>query len=274
MFAVNAVPLVTTLDHALFYCRRGWSVIPIRPGGKQPLVRWQRFQGERADEALVTRWFRRWPDANVAIVTGAVSGLVVFDVDPAHGGDDSLAALERRFGALPETVEVLTGGGGRHLYFGHPGIFFPNRVGIRPGLDLRGDGGYVVAPPSLHPSGRRYMFEVSHHPEDLPVAPLPAWLRDLDSLGAHRSGHPRSYWRALAAEGVREGERNNTIASLTGHLLWHGVDPVVIEELLQCWNLVRCQPPLDGSEVARTVWSIVRTHMRHRRPLPQAPSAC
>ncbi len=255
--------LDSTLDHALFYAGRGFSVIPIQPGGKRPLVRWQRFQSERPDEATIRRWLRRWPEANLAIVTGAVSDLVVLDVDPAHGGDDSLAALERRFGRLPETVEVLTGGGGRHLWFRHPGGFFPNRAGIRPGLDIRGDGGYVVVPPSLHPSGRRYLFEVDHHPEDVEVAPMPDWLRDLDSLGVHRSGHPRSFWRTLVAKGVEEGVRNNTIASLTGHLLWHGVDPVVIEELLQCWNLVRCRPPLEPEEVARTVWSIVRTHARH-----------
>lgn len=255
--------LESTLDHALFYVARGFSVIPIEPGGKRPLIRWQRFQSERADEVMIRRWLRRWPQANLAIVTGAVSDLVVLDVDPMHGGDDSLAALERRFGKLPETVEVLTGGGGRHVWFRHPGGFFPNRVGIRPGLDIRGDGGYVVVPPSLHPSGRRYVFEVDHHPEEVELTALPAWLRNLDPTTGQRSGHPRSYWRELLAQGVEQGCRNNTIASLTGHLLWHGVDPVVIEELLQCWNLVRCRPPLDAEEVARTVWSIVRTHARH-----------
>lgn len=261
---------LSTLDYALFYVARGWSVIPLEAGGKRPLLRWQRFQNEHADAATVRRWFRRWPQANLAIVTGAISGLVVLDVDPAHGGDDSLAALERRFGALPKTVEVRTGGGGSHFWFRHPGGFFPNRVGIRPGLDLRGDGGYVVVPPSRHPSGRHYVFEVDHHPEEVEIAPLPAWLAALDDLGLHRHGHPRSFWRSLVAGGVDAGQRNTTLASLTGHLLWHGVDPVVIEELLQCWNQVRCRPPLDPSEVNRTVWSIVRTHARHSGALPAA----
>ena len=66
--------------------------------------------------------------------------------------------------------------------------------------------------------------------------------------------------------GVAEGERNNTIASLTGHLLWHGVDPEVALQLLLCWNRVRCRPPLSDDEVARTVESIRRTHVRHRHP--------
>ena len=140
----------------------------------------------------------------------------------------------------------------------------PSRVGLRPGLDLRGDGGLVVAPPSLHPSGRRYVFEADHHLAERAPAPLPGWLLALDETPAPRRGHPREYWRRLVAEGVREGERNVTIASLAGHLLWHGVDPAVIEELLQCWNLVRCRPPLDPAEVSRTVRSILRTHLRRR----------
>ncbi|GBD41098.1 hypothetical protein HRbin39_00476 [bacterium HR39] len=253
-----------SLGHALFYLRRGLAPVPVRPAGKEPLVRWQRFQKERPPEWLVRRWYARWPGAGVGVVTGAVSDLVVLDVDRRHGGEDSLEALERRFGPLPETVEVETGGGGRHFWFRHPGGYVPNRVGLRPGLDLRGDGGLVVAPPSLHPSGRHYVFEVDHHLADREPAPLPQWLLALEETPSPGRGHPRGYWRRLVAEGVREGERNVTIASLTGHLLWHGVDPAVIEELLQCWNLVRCRPPLDPAEVSRTVRSILRTYLRRR----------
>ncbi len=256
--------LRTVLDHALFYRSLGWSVIPLQPGSKRPLLRWQRYQEAPPAEAEIRAWFARWPKANLAVVTGVVSHLVVLDVDPGHGGEESLLDLERRHAPLPDTVEAITGGGGRHLYFRHPGRFCPNRVGIAPGIDLRGDGGYVVAPPSLHPSGRRYLWEVSHHPEDHPLAPLPGWLEEMVLHTGCRRGHPPSYWRQLLRHGVREGERNNTIASLTGHLLHHGVDVRIIEELLQCWNLVRCDPPLDPDEVARTVASIERTHERRR----------
>ena len=263
--------LRTVLDYALFYRALGWSVIPVQPGKKRPLLRWLRYQELLPDEAEIRSWFERRPEANVAVVTGAVSGLVVLDVDPGHGGEESLLDLEGRHGRLPETVEAITGGGGRHLYFRHPGRPCPNRVGLAPGIDLRGDGGYVVAPPSLHPSGRRYVWEVSHHPEDRALAPLPPWLLRLVLQEGPRRGHPPAHWRELLRRGVREGERNNTIASLTGHLLHHGVDVRVIEELLQCWNLVRCDPPLDPEEVARTVASIERTHERHR--LEQALAA-
>jgi hypothetical protein len=249
---------------ALACLARGWSVIPVKAFAKRPIVRWEPFQNRLPTREEVEGWFRRWPDANLGIVTGAISGLVVLDVDPRHGGEDSLSQLEEQHEVLPETVEAMTGGGGRHLYFAHPGGSVPNKVALAPGIDLRGDGGMVVAPPSRHPSGQRYIWEVSHDPDDVAPAPVPPWLVALLQRDVAHPGHALGYWRALVRRGVDEGERNNTVASLTGHLLWHEVDPEVVMELLLCWNRVRCRPPLDDEEVARTVESVTRTHQRHR----------
>lgn len=249
---------------ALGYLKRGWSVIPVEPRGKRPLVKWEAFQNRLPTKDEILAWVRRWPLANVGIVTGTVSGLVVLDIDPGHGGDDSLIILEREHGALPSTIEALTGGGGRHVYFQHPGEVTRNKVGLAPGIDLRGDGGLVVAPPSIHPTGRPYAWEVSHHPDETPLAPLPQWLRGPGPGAADGAGHPLVHWRHLVRDDVPEGRRNNTIASLTGHLLWRGVDPEVALELIVCWNRVRCRPPLPDEEVARTVESILRTHRRHQ----------
>ena len=228
---------------AFRYLARGWSVLPLRPGDKRPLIRWETLQQARPDAATLARWFAHSPDANIGIVTGEISNLIVLDVDPKHGGDDSLEELERQFEKLPDTVEAQTDSGGRHLYFTHPGGFVPNRAGLKQGIALRGDGGYVVAPPS---------------PDDRAVAVLPRWLlfagRDV------RARRSLEDWRHLVREGVKEGERNSTIASLTGHLLWHRVDPQVALELLLAWNRVRCRPPLDDDEVAHVVASITRLH--------------
>lgn len=253
-----------TARAARAYLARGWSVVPVEPRGKRPLVRWEPLQRRRADEEDLSAWLARRPDANLALVTGAVSGLAVLDVDPRHGGEASLARWEREHGALPETLEAGTGGGGRHLYFAHPGGTLRSRTGLAPGLDLRADGGLVVAPPSCHPSGRRYAWRAGRAPHDVAMAELPSWLHDLVRGRTPRGGHPLSYWRGIVREGVGEGERNNAIASLTGHLLWHGVDPDVITELLLCWNAVRCRPPLGEEEVVSTVDSIRRTHERDR----------
>ncbi len=240
------------------YLGRGWSVLPLRRGDKRPLIQWETLQQQRAAPAMLAQWFARWPDANIGIVTGEISNLIVLDVDPKHGGDDSLAELERRFGKLPETVEAQTGGGGRHLYFAHPGGLVPNRVGLAQGIDLRGDGGYIVAPPSLHPSGQLYAWAPGRGPDEIERAALPRWL--LFAGHAPRARRSLAGWRALVHEGVPEGERNSTIASLTGHLLWHGVDPQIALELMLAWNRQRCRPPLDDDEVARVVASIARLH--------------
>ncbi len=258
---VSSVTAIATA--ALGYLARGWSVVPVEPLGKRPLVRWTAFQRQAADLVQAARWFARWPLANVGIVTGSVSGLIVLDVDPAHGGSISLHALEVAHGALDPTLEALTGGGGRHLYFRHPGGDWPNRAGFRPGLDLRGDGGVVVAPPSIHPSGLAYRWRDQRGPDQCPAQPMPAWLRAVAAGDPEHPGHPTEYWRVLVAQGVDEGRRNASLASLTGHLLWRGVDPDVVLELLLSWNRVRCRPALPDEEVAATVASIVRSRRRH-----------
>lgn len=252
------------LDAALAYRARGWSAIPATRRGKRAAVPWRAYQEHLPEESDLRDWFAEWPDANVAIVTGAVSGLVVLDIDPEHGGAESLAELTARHGALQDTVEARTGSGGRHLYFGHPGGAVPNRTGLAPGIDLRGDGGMVIAPPSVHPSGGRYRWRAGHAPGQAALAPLPRWLAEPSGGSGERRGHSLDHWREVARSGVTEGQRNETLASFTGHLLWHGVDPEVVMELMLAWNRDRCSPPLPASEVIDTVRSIRRTHERNR----------
>src|SRR5690606_28644025 len=232
----------------------------MQPRGKRPLIRWTPFQTQRPTTTEVENWFGRWPDANVGVVTGAVSGLLVLDVDPAHGGDTSLARLEHEFGEIEPTLECLTGGGGRHLYFRHFGDAVPNKVGFRDGLDWRGDGGVGVARPWIHPTGRPYRWREGRGPEALGPAPMPRCLRAIVSVPPRHTGHPPSHWRSLVREGVDEGARNATIASLAGHLLWCEVDPDVVLELVLSWNRQRCRPPLPDDVVAATVTSIVGLH--------------
>ena len=254
--------MVSVSDLVQDYMGRGWSIIPIKPGDKRPLVRWEQFQHRPPGAAEVCDWFRAWPDAGIGIVTGTVSGLVVLDVDVRHGGDVALQQLKREHGRLPTTVECRTGGGGRHLYFAHPGGLVRNKVGLAPGIDIRADGGYVVAPPSLHASGLRYVWADGRAPDNIGIAPLPDWLRRYAIDEPMRRGYPIAHWRRLVSEGVPAGERNNTLASLAGHLLRHRLDAAVVMELLLCWNRTRCRPPLEDEEVAAVVTSISRLHAR------------
>lgn len=253
------------LQTALDYLNRHWSVIPVAARDKRPIVPWLEFQRRRASEDEVTNWYRRWPEANVGIVTGVVSGLVVLDIDSRHGGDASLDALLKEHGSLPRTVEAVTGSGGRHIYFAHPGCLIRNKVGMRPGIDVRGDGGCIVAPPSVHPCGASYFWREDRSPNEAPLATMPEWLLEAIVGAGRRGSQPLDYWRTLVQSGVEQGARNSAIASLSGHLLWHEVAPDVVMELLLCWNRARCRPPLDDDEVVRTVHSITRLHEQEER---------
>lgn len=163
-------------EAALAALARGWSVIPLLEHSKRPALAWREFQSRRASPAQLEVWLHHLPQANIAVVTGALSGLVVVDVDAGHGGEESLAELEGEIGPLPDTVAARTGGGGRHLYFAHPGGHVGNRAGIRPGIDLRGDGGCIVLPPSIHPNGRAYEWTPGLSPTERALANLPAFF--------------------------------------------------------------------------------------------------
>ena len=188
----------TNADHVLAYVERGWRVLPLwkpspagctcprgvdceRPG-KHPRTR-NGVHDATTDRARILRW--RWEGANVGIATGAESGLVVLDIDPRSGGDETIARLQDRLGVLPESPAVITGGGGRHLYFAFPAGADIGCPMLGPGLDVRGQGGYVVAPPSIHPSGRCYQWQ---RPPDAGLPPLPKdWIAECHIRGRKRA---------------------------------------------------------------------------------------
>jgi Bifunctional DNA primase/polymerase, N-terminal len=137
------------LKAALAYARRGVPVFPCEPGAKRPLTRNGHWDAT-TDSRVVERWWKRWPSANVGVPTGEKSGVVVLDVDVDDGGPGSLAKLERAVAPAPKTAWARTGGGGIHVFFRYPrGTEIRNSAGLLgPGLDVRGEGGYVVVPPS------------------------------------------------------------------------------------------------------------------------------
>ncbi|MDT7944577.1 MAG: bifunctional DNA primase/polymerase [Dehalococcoidia bacterium] len=248
----------TLVAAATTYAAKGWAVFPLRPCGKEPLTA-HGFRDATTDPEAIAEWWRRWPEANVAIATGSPSGVVVLDVDPRNGGDESLRDLEARHGPLPDTPSVITGGGGQHYYFAlPPGATIRTRK-VAPGLDLKGAGGYVVAPPSVHPSGQRYEWELGRSLDDLPLAPLPAWL-----LGEGSDGGREWQWDG---EPVPEGRRHTHLVSLAGRLRSAGLGVDAIEAALLLENKRRCQPPLPEREVQAIARSMV-----NYPPYPNLPS--
>lgn len=253
-------------EAALFYRRRGWSVFPVSPVSKKPMVEsWYEFQNRLPTEQEITDWWRRYPSAGVGIVTGKLSGLVVLDVDPRHGGDPN--HVYKKF---PTTIVAQTGSGGGHFYYQHPGgdKYVPNAIGKKngqqTGYDIRGDGGYVVAPPSLHPSGRRYEWiDTAKKPSPIPSDML-AWVTPKADLNGNAES--KEPWLADALRGVGEGARDDTAARLAGYYLSKGIGSDVVLETLRNWN-AKNDPPLPDADIDKVVESVQRTRSRHAQPL-------
>ena len=231
---------------ALGFAERGWPVLPLR--GKVPLSA-NGLKDATTELSRVDQWWRQtWPDANVGIRTGA--GLLVLDVDPPDG-DDSLHELEREHGELPRTVQVVTGGGGAHYWFKTDEPIRNSAGRLGPGIDIRGDGGYVVAPPSRHESGRLYEWE--NDPDETPLAPAPAWLLErLREDKRRNGGAPKN------ATTIPHGERNAALTRMAGAMRRQGASEAEIVAALRVTNLERCAEPLEDAEVERISASVSR----------------
>jgi hypothetical protein len=265
--ASDAGDTMRLLDWALEYARHGWAVLPIygatngactcargvdcNSKGKHPRVKGG-FKAATTDETAVRSYWSNWPDANVGIATGRVSGIWVLDIDPRHGGDKSLDRLEAEFSTLDHVAVVHTGGGGTHYYFAMPEDSVKSCSGVRQGIDVRGDGGYIVAPPSTHVSGRNYFWNAQEGEASLLRAP--AWLEDLVLTPRPRmeervdaaTGHDD---HALLSRQIPQGRRSDMLLSLAGKLRAVRIDQPMIEALLHDASQARCIPPLDDLEV-------------------------
>jgi putative DNA primase/helicase len=207
-------------NRARAYAARGWAVFPIfeinpdgtcacgkpkaddhKEAGKHPRTSHGVKDATTNLDLIRARWAKH-PSSNLGIATGRVSGIVVLDVDPRNGGDGGFRELEAQYGALPTTVTARTGGGGQHFYFAIPleGPNIPNRVplGGFPGLDWKADAGYVVAAPSNHESGSTYSWVEGRSPDEIELAPCPAYLLELANAGP---GSQRVAYRARPWDG-------------------------------------------------------------------------
>lgn len=169
----------------LQYLTTGWCPIPVSIE-KRPLVPWSEFQTRQPTEEELCEWFTRWPLAGVGLVCGAISRLVVVDVDPRNGAGG--AALAHR---LPKTVTVRSGGGGLHYYFAlHPGERVKKVGTLLAGVDLQAEAACITAPPSCHRSGQRYRFEPGLGFGEVRVAALPVLIRDLVAIRRRQAARP------------------------------------------------------------------------------------
>ncbi len=263
------------LTAALGYAQRGWPVLPLhtpeRDGcsckranctsvGKHPRTR-KGLSDATTNQGQIRTWWAQWPDANIGILTGGESGLLVVDVDNKGGknGSENLAVLASQCGGLPPTLTASTGNG-EHLFFNHPSVPMKNSASkIADGVDVRAERGYVVAAPSLHASGKRYAWRDAAQK----LADVPAWLLanmiarpERENAKTMKSEEHNPF---TDAESVSEGERNDTLYKLGCALRGkQGQERSEINAILCEYNAAKCNPPLDTAEVMAIVESVCK----------------
>ncbi len=231
------------LSAALRYQAMGLSIIPTSPE-KIPLVEWKQFQSKSADAEQIIMWWTKWPDANPTLVTGKLSGIIALDLDKKHGRKSSEFDI-------PKTANAKSGNDGEHFYFKHPGTNVETRTAISGlGVDIRGDGGCIVLPPSINSTGGKYEW-IS--PFEDGIADAPEWLL---------KGPDKKDKKWLAgSNGTSEGSRNETAASMAGKILsscnsklW---DTIGLQQF-QIWNSKNI-PPLEDIELG-TIWESIKSY--------------
>lgn len=237
---------LNTLEYAKNYLSMGFSVIPLKTKDKKPaLESWKPFQNQYPTTEDLKNWFDNGSNLNIGIITGKISNIVVVDLDSTK------AEKYAKINNFPKTPTARTGRG-LHLYYKYEdGIRNFQKRDDLPDIDLRGDGGYVVAPPSLHPSGKKYQWVENFDIDGTPIAQLPEII-------LAKTPEDKTPLRELY-RGVRKGNRNDALARLIGSLVNDNLSLQDCMDFAISWNKDNT-PPLPQEEVVRTVESIYKTH--------------
>lgn len=241
------------LDAAIDYASRGLAVFPLKPRDKAPITA-HGVHEATTNFDQINKWWKRYPNANIGIACGKISGgLLVVDVDRKQNGVDgldSLNAWERENGELPETVRSITGTGGSHLLYRIDGAG-KNRVNLLDGVDIRSDGGYIVAPPSVHPNGSQYEWE--YDPDEYEVAKGDETLDKLLDYGKKDKSE-----NFTMPDKVGKGQRNDTMYKLACSLQARNLPDSVVFDSVRSANNSMCDPPLSEGELTKIIESALK----------------
>lgn len=263
------------LEAALEYAARGFAVIPVAAHAKKPLNENGSRKPSR-DPEVIRGWWQRWPDANVGIVTGEPSGgLVVIDIDVDEDkGKDGFAAIvawQQEHGNFPGTVTARTGRGGWHLYY-RSNKLYKNGQNANLSIDLRGDGGYIVAPPSVHANGKRY--EWTYSPMDYEAAKVDSVVESFITETFDQGAKPSTNPQGIAAprqehfalpEVIEEGGRDTTLFKYGSSLRSKGNSDFEVRAMLEACNRARCKPPLSATDIDRIWRSVCKYEQGQKR---------
>lgn len=253
--------LETALNYASAY---GWAVFPVSSKTKKPLTPHGCLDAKK-EPGPIKAWWGRWPKASIGIATGSISNLIVIDedIDEDKGldGYHEVCAWEKVHGTLPETVMAITGRGGNHLYYHYTGNDIRNRAGLLDGVDVRGEGGYVIAPPSVHPNGTEYQWE--NAPEEVPIAEVDDVVKAFLKIGNRKADSDRDYDAETheaftVPQVIQSGQRNETLFRLACKLQNDGLPDSAILAAVRQTNLEQCVDPLPNAEVEQIVGSALR----------------
>lgn len=246
-------------DEALKLAKYGFAVFPLKRRRKTPIQQGG-FKNATTQASYITDWWTKKPQANIGIACGQQSGgLCVIDIDVAHAdegidGRESLREWEEEHGKLPETVTAVTGSGGMHLYYRVHKQVSP-KVGLLPGIDIRCDGSYVVAPGSIHENGNPYFWDLS--PDDYEIAEADDVVWEL--LNTKNESAEGEGFKA-ATETVPEGQRTNYLFRLTASLQSKGLGDEAIKAAVRAENEMKCRPPLTESELNKEVFPALKKY--------------
>lgn len=233
------------LQAALEYAANDYAVFPIHKSTKEPATK-HGFLDASTDEETIFKWWSDNPGYNVGIATGV--NLTVLDIDPPKWGDQSLNLLQEYLKGIPQTSYALTGGGGKHLLF-KTATPIKNDVGLLPGIDLRGKGGYIVAPPSLHATGMLYQFPPGFSPLEMEPTMIPAKLLEtIEQLRPFKIGKSIDFETV-----IREGVRNDSLFRLSARFRNRKMPDEILRMVITLVNTNLCKPPLGKAEVERII---------------------
>lgn len=241
------------LKAALLYCKLGFSVIPIIPGQKKPLIPWERYQNEKADEAQIKKWWSFTKNANVGIVTGKVSDIAVIDIDTEQGYEE----IQKY---VPDTLicpTVATPRGGQHLYFKYPANSdLHNNAGVVTGCDLRAEGGYVIAPPSVNGNKKAYAWlnDLALNQVSMPVLPDNYLAYINNNILCNNILFSKNH--ASNSELFRQGTRDNDLFHTANCLIKGGMRQDAAEQVLNILA-ANCNPPFPKGDVTDKVQSAI-----------------